>query len=167
MKFPNARKLVSSKNELSDFNVRKFWPYLLLAALLLSILLIGVRSYSLGKVVERDSSRRQFLSGAAGFLNKYFTDNGYFVGTLSDLRLEKTGYQSLKFVYKAYGLDGTSPCSTEDRNCMSAMLYSTYESPKTPCAKGRGYLGWTSSSGITGKICSVGVPSPDDTPVTD
>ena len=132
--------------------------------LVLILLFTLARSNFKQVALVNDESRRKTIVRVVSSLNAYFTDNGYYVGSLGDLPVYDAKQVST-VIYKAYDING-STCSTKERNCMNSVVYGVYELPKMPCSKGKAYLGWTSAVGTLGKICSTGIPSYTDTPTT-
>lgn len=118
---------------------------------------------------SRDASRKASVQQMVSGLATFYTQASSYPAALADLvtqgelkSLPKTPTGG-NFSYLA----SPAGCTTAAKNCTDAVIYDTLESPVTACGTGTAYWGWTSSSGVIGKICTTGTPAYTDTPVVD
>lgn len=118
---------------------------------------------------SRDAARKSSMQQLVTAMSTYFTQNSSYpltaaelvtVGELKNLPKGPTGSD---FNYAVT----PSSCTTVGKTCSAAAVWDTYEYPTTACATGVAYWGWTSGSGVLGKICTATTPTPADVPVVD
>lgn len=118
---------------------------------------------------SRDAARKASLQQIVTSLSTYYTQNASYPAATADLvtngelKSLPKGPTGSDFNY----VSNPATCTTAAKNCTGAVLYDTYEQPTTACATGTAYWGWTSGSGVIGKICTAGTPAYSDTPVVD
>lgn len=119
---------------------------------------------------SRDAATKTGIQQIVSGLQTYFTQKVSYPAALSDLQTsgELTAVpKSATGASFSYTPDPTG-CTTAANDCLNGAVYYTYESPNTACAAGENsYWGWTSSSGVVGKICSTAAPTYASTPVPD
>lgn len=118
---------------------------------------------------SRDAARKSSMQQIVTALSTYYTQNASYTATTAEL--VSTG--ELKNLPKGpTGSDFSyavtpSTCTTAAKTCTAAVIYDDYEQPNTVCGTGSARWGWTSSTGVIGKICTAGTPTPSDVPVVD
>ena len=118
---------------------------------------------------SRDAARKSSMQQLVTALSTYYTQNSSYPAATADLvtngeiKSLPKGPTGTDFSYAV----NPASCTTVGKNCSGAVLYDTYEQPTTACATGIAYWGWSSGSGVIGKICTAGTPAYGDTPVVD
>ena len=118
----------------------------------------------------RDAARKSSLQQIVTSLSTFYTQNASYPAATADLvtngelKSLPKGPTGTDFSYVV----NPSACTTAGKNCTGAVIYDTYEQPTTGCAAGStAYWGWTSGSGVIGKICTAATPAYSDIPVVD
>lgn len=118
---------------------------------------------------SRDAARKSSMQQIVTAMATYYTQNASYTATtaelvsLGELKSLPKGPTGNDFSYAV----NPSTCTTAGKTCTGAVIYDTYEQPNTACTTGTAYWGWTSGSGIIGKICTAGTPAYTDVPVVD
>ncbi len=117
----------------------------------------------------RDAARKSAIQQVVTSLSTFYTQNTSYPAASADLvtngelkNLPK-GPTGADFSYVV----NPATCTTAGKDCTGAVIYDTYEQPTTACGTGTAYWGWTSGSGVIGKICTAGTPAYSDVPVVD
>lgn len=117
----------------------------------------------------RDSNRKTSIGQLVTALASFYTQTASYPAALADLVTNgelKSIPQTPTGASFSYA-PNPGGCTTAAKTCLNAAIYDTYEQPATACASGNPYWGWTSSSNLTGKICTASTPVYSDTPVVD
>ncbi len=137
----------------------------------LAVVMVVVINPGRKKAQARDSSRKSGIAQIASALSTYFVQMDSYPVQLFDLvpgelRSLIKDPNGMDFNYSAQSQDG-GICTTENRDCLRALLYGIYEVPNNPCSVDHSYWAWTSSSLRTGKVCAEPSPNYSDTPIDD
>lgn len=151
-----------------------------LVELLVVIALISILSVASVVIINptsriksaRDASRKSSLAQIVTALNSTYVQTTGYPASLSDLvpgelKSLPVSPSGQSFGYQALSVNG-GPCSTAARDCKKEVVYDLYELPATSCPSGTtAYLAWTNTMLALGKVCSVGMPTPDSFPTPD